>query len=298
MGKIYGRRIRLSPSEVELIETKRTGKPTPKETLKTSSNLPKILLLDIETAPLSAFLWRLKTDYVSPAMLQNSNWWMLSWSAKWLFDSEMINDVVTPKEAIEEDDFRVAATLWDLVNEADIVISHNGKNFDHKMLNMRWMMHGIDPPTPFKIIDTYQVARSNFLFPSYKLDFIARELRVGKKVGHSGISMWKQCLIGDAEALKNMVKYNDGDVFILEDIYLIFRPWIKNHPNIGVYSEKEVPICSACGSVNLTPAGTYKTNISVFNNFRCEDCGSPYNRQRKSKLPLEIRKKLVTGIPG
>jgi DNA polymerase elongation subunit (family B) len=298
MGKLYGKRIRLSPREVEVVEKFREGNVQLKIPLKIHAKLPKVLLLDIETAPLSAFLWRLKTDYVSPAMLQNSNWWMLSWSAKWLFDSEMMNDVVTPNESIEEDDKRIAASLWKLVNEADIIISHNGKNFDHKMLNMRWMMHDFMPPSPYRIIDTYQVARSNFLFPSYGLDFIAQQLGVGAKVKHEGFGMWKKCLMGEEEALKNMVEYNDMDVFILEDVYLVFRPWIKNHPSMGVYMESETPVCSGCGSVHLEECGSYKTNVSNFKNFRCQECGSPHNRQRTSAIPLSIRKKLLTGIPG
>lgn len=298
MRKKYGARLRLSPNEVEVVEKFREGKVSIKEPLKIHSGTPRILLLDIETAPLSAFLWRLKTDYINTNMLQNSNWWMLSWSAKWLFDSEMMHDVVTPEEAIEEDDERVSLSLWQLVNEADMIITHNGKNFDHKMMNMRWMMNGFMPPSHFKVIDTYQIARSNFLFPSYKLDFIARELGIGSKVKHEGFGMWKKCLMGNVEALENMVKYNDGDVFILEDVYLIFRPWIKNHPNIGVYMESDIPVCSACGSGNLTREGEYRTNISVFKNFRCDDCGSPYNRQRQTELPKEIRKKLLSGIPG
>ena len=298
MRKIYGTRLRLTPNEVQVVEQFRQGKLALFEPLKEKTKLPKILLLDIETAPLSAFIWRLKTDYVSPAMLQNSNWWMLSWSAKWLFETEMMNDVVTPKEAIEEDDERVSLSLWELVNEADIVISHNGKNFDHKMMNMRWLMHGFMPPRPYKIVDTYQVARSNFLFPSYGLDFIVKQLGIDGKVKHEGFSMWKKCLMGDKEALSNMVKYNDKDVFILEDLYLIFRPWIKNHPSIGVYAETETPVCSACGSSHLEEAGEYRTNVSVFKNFRCQECGSPHNRQRVNALPLDIRKKLLTGIPG
>jgi len=296
--KQYGKRLRLSKKEVEVVEKYRAGKIVTTEPFKTHNEQPKILLLDIETAPLSAFLWRLKTDYVNPSMLQNSNWWILSWSAKWLFERDMMNDVVTSEEALNEDDERVSASLWKLVNEADIIITHNGKSFDHKMLNMRWVMHGFMPPAPFRIIDTYQVARSNFLFPSYKLDYIAKELGFGGKVKHEGFGMWKKCLLGEEEALTNMVKYNDGDVFILEDVYLIFRPWIKNHPNIGVYTESEAPICSACGSPHLTREGEYRTNVSVFKNFRCDGCGSPYNRQRKNILPKEIRSKLVSGIPG
>jgi len=297
--KIYGERLRLSPNEVEVVRNyRKSGIETVYEQSKPKLEAPKILLLDIETAPLSAFLWRLKTEYVNTSMLQNSNWWILSWSAKWLFNNEMMHDVVTGKEAIEEDDGRIALSLWALVNEADICVTHNGKNFDHRMMNMRWMMHGFMPPTPYKVIDTFQVARSNFLFPSYKLDYIAKEIGVGMKVKHEGFGMWKKCLTGNEDSLNQMMVYNDGDVKIMEDIYLVFRPWIKNHPNIGVYAENETPVCSACGSSNLKEDGVYRTNISVFKNFRCMDCGSPHNRQRQNSLPKDLRKKLLSGIPG
>ena len=79
---------------------------------------------------------------------ERSNYVMLSWSAKWQFEDEIMNDVVTPEEALNEDDERIAKSIWKLIDEADIVISHNGKNFDHKMLNMRWLINGIVPPTP------------------------------------------------------------------------------------------------------------------------------------------------------
>jgi hypothetical protein len=112
------------------------------------------------------------------------------------------------------------------------------------------------------------------------------------------MGMWKKCLAGDPQALENMAKYNDQDIVALEDWYLILRPWIKNHPNIGLYIESEEPVCSACGSKHLTPAGEYHTNVSVFKNFRCDECGSPHNRQRVNALPKELRKKLLSGIPG
>jgi DNA polymerase elongation subunit (family B) len=305
MKKIYGERIRLTPKEVEVIREFRKGNVDLRKPVKIDKNYseanekaPKILLLDVETAPLEGLLWRLRTEYVAPNMLTRDNWFLLSWSAKWLFDKKMMNDVATPEEAIAEDDARISRSIWKLIDEADIVISHNGKNFDHKMLNMRFLMNGLNPPSPYRIIDTYQVARSNFSLPSYSLNFIANLLEIGEKLKHEGVGMWKKCLVGDKKALKNMVKYNDKDVFILEDIYLVFRPWIKNHPAIGVYLETETPVCSVCGGKHLEPAGFYRTNMSKFKNFRCQECGSPHNRQRVSALPLDIRKKLITGIPG
>ncbi len=186
--------------------------------------LPKILVFDIETAPLMAFIWRLKTDYVGPSMLERPNWWIISWSAKWLFDEEILNDIVTPEEARKEDDLRVLQSMWDLINEADIVISHNGINFDHKMLNMRWLLGGIQPPSHYRVIDTLRSCRGLFSFPSYKLDFITKQLGITNKLAHEGFEMWRKCLNGDREALANMLKYNDQDVKALEELYLTIRP--------------------------------------------------------------------------
>lgn len=262
------------------------------------SKMPKVLVFDIETAPLLASIWRLKTEYVAHSMLEGSaNWWMISWSAKWLFEDEILNDVVYPGEALEEDDSRILKSIWDLINEADIVISHNGINFDHKMLNMRWLMNQMSPPSPYRVIDTMRSVRSLFSFPSYSLNYLSQQLGVGKKLEHEGFDMWRKSLIGDPEALDNMSRYNDVDIKILEDLYLIIRPWIRNHPNLGIFIESETPVCRVCGSTHLTElvGHDYTTNLSKYSTMRCE-CGA-INKQRKSKLPLKTRKVLMSGMP-
>ncbi len=45
------------------------------------------------------------------------------------------------------------------------------------------------------------------------------------------------------------------DVNLLEKIYLKFRPWIKNHPNIGIYIDNKSPVCTNCGSKNVESKG-------------------------------------------
>ena len=259
---------------------------------------PKILLFDIETAPLMAFLWQLRTDYVHPSMLEKSNWWVISWSAKWLFDDHIMHDAVTPKEAKDEDDSRVVESIWDLINEADIVISHNGINFDHKILNMRWLLNDMQPPSNYRVIDTYRSCKNLFRFPSYKLDFITKQLGITNKLEHEGFTMWKESLQGNEKSLSNMVAYNDQDVVALEELYLIIRPWIKNHPNLGIIMESEVPVCRVCGSSHLKPmhGHDYTTNLSKYETLRCE-CGA-VNKRRTSKLPLAVRKVLMSGMPA
>jgi len=269
-----------------------------RNTFNSVINMPKILVFDIETAPLLAAIWRLKTEYVSPNMLMETrNWWVLSWSAKWLFEDQIMHDIVTPEESLEENDDRVVLSIWKLIDEADIVISHNGINFDHKLLNMRWLLNQMMPPSPYRMIDTLKHTRSLFNFPSYKLDYLATQLGIGTKVEHEGINMWKKCIQGDVGALSSMVQYNQGDVTILEDLYLIIRPWINTHPNLGIFIESETPVCRVCGSSNLIEleGHDYTTNLSKYGTLRCE-CGA-INKQRKSKLPLNVRKALLSGMP-
>jgi len=291
----YGRRLRISPEEEQMILRIRSGID---KTPNLKRKLPKIFLTDIETAPLKAYIWDLKTRYVQPGMLdeENDNWWMLSWAGKWLLEEEVFGAAVTPEQAKAKDDNDIVTQIWHYLNEADIVITHNGKKFDHRMLNMRFLLHGLPPPSPYKVIDTLMVTRSKFMLPSYRLSYIADILGVSEKIKHEGIGMWKKCLRGEEEALVDMLTYNIGDIVALEDFYLIIRPWITNHPNIGIYTEDEEPVCPVCGNAHLIKIeGNYSTTaVSKFENYRCAECGH-VSKKRQSALPLSVRKALLTG---
>ena len=52
---------------------------------------------------------------------------MLSWSAKWLNNPNMMSDVLTPEEALREDDLRITKSMWHLFNEADIIIAQRSE---------------------------------------------------------------------------------------------------------------------------------------------------------------------------
>ena len=80
--------------------------------------LPKILMLDIETTPIPVWCWSLGKQYVQTHnMMKDDNgktidWYILSWSAKWLYDDKVLSDVLTPKEAINRNDERVLQSVW------------------------------------------------------------------------------------------------------------------------------------------------------------------------------------------
>lgn len=64
---------------------------------------------------------------------------VLWWSAKWLFEPEVIGKKVIGKQAIAWEDADILIEMWRLLNEADIIVVQNGKMFDIPKLNTRFL---------------------------------------------------------------------------------------------------------------------------------------------------------------
>jgi len=252
--------------------------------VKEAPKTAKILIFDIETAPNKAYVWGKWKQNINDCQLIN-DWFCLTWSAKWLFDDYVLNDRLTPKEAIEQNDRRIMLSIWSLLDEADIIIGHNIKRFDVKKLNTRFLAHGLNSPSSFLMIDTLHHARKQFSFHSNKLDFIAQKLGVGKKVQHEGFDMWVKCMEGDKEALKQMQIYNDGDILINEEVYLKLRPFIMPHPNISLFLDTDKLVCPSCESEKIKPISDYSTYANIYTEYRCDNCG---NRCRSNKKETKI----------
>ena len=135
------------------------------------------------------------------------DWNLLSWSAKWLYDDKVLSDVLTPREARARNDKRIMKSVWKLLNEADVVIAHNGDRFDLRKINARFIANHIKAPLPFKTIDTLKQARKEFAFSSHKQDFITKFLKLEEKLD-TDFQLWIDCMSGNEKALKRMEEYN------------------------------------------------------------------------------------------
>jgi len=252
----------------------------------------RVLLFDIETAPMEVFVWHLGKQRIHHHNIIKG-WNTLGWSAKWLCEKGVVSDILTPDEAIRRDDERIIKSVWKLLDEADVVIAHNAIGFDVRRLNTRFLYYDMPPPMPFQVIDTLQAARKHFAFASNKLDYLATLLENRGKL-ETNFDLWKGCLKGDEQSLKYMEKYNRMDVLLLEEVYLHLRPYIKSHPNMGIYSEADVEVCPSCSSENIDWKGYYVTPAGKYRSFRCE-CGA-IGRSRFTALGKEERKKLTVSV--
>lgn len=260
-------------------------------------NKPKILLFDVETAPILGYVWGLWNNNLGLNQVK-SDWHLLSWAAKWLgtpAKDVMYMDQRNAKDI--EDDKSLLQGIWALLDEADIVITQNGKDFDEKKLSARFIINGFKPPSSFKHIDTKQIAKKRFGFTSNKLEYMSDKLCTKyKKLKHakfSGFELWTECLAGNLKAWKEMEKYNKRDVLALEELYLKFRPW-DNSYNPNLYTEDETLVCS-CGGKKFQKNGYFYSSIGKFQRYRCAKCGLEV-RDRCSSFSLLKRRSLKSSI--
>ncbi len=236
-------------------------------------NKPKVLLFDEETAPSLGHFFDLWKE--GNIVWTVKDWYMLSVAYKWLGETKVHCIALPdfkPYKPGSEDDKQLILKLWQLFDEADILVAHNGDHFDIKKANARFAFYHLPPPSPYKTIDTYKVAKKYFNFTSNKLDSLGDYLGYGRKRVHTGFNLWKACMAGDPKAWTEMIAYNKRDVVLLEQIYKHFLPWIQGHPNTAVL--KGISGCPNCGSTHLQSRGRGITKTGTYQRLQCQDCAA------------------------
>jgi uncharacterized protein YprB with RNaseH-like and TPR domain len=231
---------------------------------------PVIRFLDIETAPNIAHVWSFWDTNVGLNQVLEDGF-ILSFSYK-----DLGGDWVYYEENRSKDDKAITKKLIDALDSADIVVGHNGDRFDIPWIQGRAAIYGLNPPSPFRTIDTFRECKKLFRFPSYKLEYVSRVLGCTPKLKHKkfpGHELWLECLRDNDEAWEEMATYNMQDVETLEEVYLKIRPWIKRHPQVGMYSHDETPMCPKCGSAHINYRGFLVTQQGKYHKFQCQECG-------------------------
>lgn len=247
---------------------------------------PKILVFDIETSPSLAYVWGRYDQNVSQEQVISETF-ILSYAAKWLNQDGIMFGMLTGDEIEQENDLRIVKELRQLLDEADIVITHNGIKFDSKVVNTRMVFHGLFPPSPYKHIDTLVIAKSKFRFPSNRLGDLCKYLKIETKLETGGFSLWRNVLNKNEAAMEKMLQYNIRDCIILENVYIVLRAWHSTHPNLQVYSTNSDTVCPCCMSDDITKTDQKVfTNIQGYELYVCEKCGK-YFRSRKNIIDLE-----------
>ena len=262
--------------------------------------MAKILVLDIETAPMKAAVWGMWQQNINVKMMEEAGY-ILCYSAKWLGNDEIMYDdgrnTNTPPKA--KDEKALLETLIPLLDEADMVVGHNLIKFDMPKIRGRCLVHQLKLPSPYKEIDTCRAARKEFGFESNSLEFLCRIFKVEhRKSSHAafpGYELWDQCIQGNPDAWAEMKDYNTIDIRTTEDVYMAMRPYMTQHPNVGIFDSSTEIKCPKCSSHDLQKRGMAYTNTGEYQRYYCNDCGG-WGRGRYTENSVAHRKSLLTNV--
>ena len=138
----------------------------------------KILLLDIETAPNIAYVWGAwKQNVGQKQWVQKGHIMSIAW--KWLND-----DGIYYIENRKSNDKKLVTKVYELLDEADIVVAHNGQKFDLPVIIGRGVVHGLKPPSPYYVVDTLLTARKELRLVANSLANLCEELDLPRKDDH------------------------------------------------------------------------------------------------------------------
>lgn len=253
-----------------------------------NSSAARIGLWDIETSPLIAATFGL-FDQNIPYTSIIQDWFIICAAFKILgnktIKSVKITDNKKRFKKDHTDDYHVVKALYDFISSIDILVAHNGDNFDWKKFMARVIYHRLPPIKQPILIDTLKISRQA-KFTSNKLGNLAKHFGFPDKLP-SGMDMWVKAAQGNEQAIRRMAKYNIGDLPPLESLYLKLRPYMKSHPNLGLFSRERM-VCKACGSKHIHRKGYRTNNTGVFPSYQCQDCGA-WSQGKSAVKRAELR---------
>jgi DNA polymerase elongation subunit (family B) len=227
----------------------------------------KLLTLDIETSPNLAYVWGLWDQNVGLSQLAEASE-VMCFAAKW-HGTKKVEFYSNHHDGHDE----MIAQAHRLMDEADAIITYNGRSFDMKHLRREMVLAGMTPPSPHKDIDLINTVRQQFRFASNKLEHVAGELGIGHKLKHQGFEMWLDCIRGDEKAWATFERYCQQDVLLTERLYDRLLPWINNHPHHGLHVDEGSPTCQNCGGADVMQRGWATTVLGRYRRFQCKTCG-------------------------
>ncbi len=250
--------------------------------VKKDGTPPKILFYDIETSYNIVKAWR--TGY-QVTLLHNSvieERKIICISYKWEGDDNVYNLQWDTNQC----DKSMLQEFVSVLNEADLIVAHNGDKFDIKWIRTRALAHGIPMLLNYPQFDTLKVAKKKFYFNSNKLDYISEYLGFENKLP-TGMKLWDDIILRkDADAMDKMIDYCNQDVVLLEKVYnkLVTHEAPKVHA--GVLAGKTKETSPIAGGENLelvktvtTARGTVKRIMRDLDNNRLfEMSNTHYNK--------------------
>lgn len=229
----------------------------------------RLLTLDVETRPIEARVWGLWGVNVGINQITDAGG-LLTFAAKFHGERK-----VHFHSLWGDGEKGMARALYRLLDECDALAGWNSDKFDIRWIQAQLLRNGLSKPSPYAKVDLMKSVKRQAYLPSYKLDFVADWLGVGRKLRTGGFDLWSDVLAGNEKARAKMRRYNIRDVTLTEQVFdrLNERGWVLGLPNASI----EGGLCCSnpmCQSENLIRRGYATTKTRRYARYQCRDCGS------------------------
>lgn len=225
-------------------------------TKKLVSGEARILIYDIETSYNIVKSWRVgyKLNINPQDILHERKIICISYS--WKGEKEIYNLAWDDNQC---DKFMIEQFI-EVLNEADLIVAHNGDRFDLKWIKTRALYHGLPMLVKYNQFDTLKVAKSKFLFNSNKLDYISKFLGAAGKTP-TNMKLWDDIILRKCpKALQDMLDYCDEDVRQLEYVYDKLVAWDNPRLHVGVLNGETKMTSPISGGMDISKVKIVTTN--------------------------------------
>lgn len=207
----------------------------------------KVLIYDIETSYNIVKSWRVGYNLnINPQDIIHERS-IICVSYKWL-DDDQIYTLTWDKN--QNDKFLLEQFI-EVMNEADLLVAHNGDRYDLKFIKTRALKQDLPMLIDYPQFDTLKVAKKKFMFNSNKLDYIAEFLGFGNKI-KTELKLWDDIILHNSkEAMNKMIEYCEMDVELLEKVYKKLVNWEKPKLHLGVLRGKDKITSPITGGLNI-----------------------------------------------
>ena len=178
--------------------------------------------------------------------------------------------------------------VWEVFDRADLIIGHNADRFDARHLMGGWAEMGLPAPSPYKVIDTLKIARGTFAYESNTLDALNKRLGIDAKTDKYDVKIARAAVNGDKDAQAVLESYNRGDIVASEALFDRLRPYARNIPHLGMWTDDEMA-CPSCGSTMTATGKTVHANVQRYEHLTCPNCGAHARGTTTLKNPTRTR---------
>jgi uncharacterized protein YprB with RNaseH-like and TPR domain/predicted RNA-binding Zn-ribbon protein involved in translation (DUF1610 family) len=252
---------------------------TEENSLNIIENQPKILYFDIETTGF-------KADFAEVLMM----------GYRWHYEDKYhilkTNDYEGWEDLnIEDKDYYVLQDMFDVISEADVLVGHYSKRFDHTFIQSRCLYHRLPViPRPAHV-DTWHIARYQLALQRNSMKNIAKFLKCDDQKDSLDKWVWRRVNTYDEECIDMIAEYCIQDVKTQYAMTQVLLPLANHIPNMNILVDQVKYKCPGCGGGNIQKRGFHCTKVNKYQRFQCQDCGK-WTRGRKTELSKNVERQM------